>query len=282
LAYVGSKGNHLFVAYEMNPAIFGAVGANLNARRPLAPVFANVSDQSSRGNSLYHSMQVTLNKRFTRGLTLLTNYTWGKLIDDASADGDSPANPFNFRAERGPSDFDITHRFVSSFVWEFPMLNGRPAWMRHTIGGWQANGILTIQSGRWMTITSGRDNSQSGVNQDRADLVGDWRLSGGRSRDELIARYFNTAAFTANAVGTFGNTGRNILRGPGDTNVDFALVKNFPVREGWRVQFRAEAFNALNQVNFGNPNTNATSPQFGVITSAGAPRVLQLALKFVF
>jgi hypothetical protein len=282
LAYVGSKGNHLFVAYEMNPAIYGAPGANLNARRPLAPVFGNVSDQSSRANSLYHSMQVTLNKRFSRGLTLLTNYTWGKLIDDASTDGDSPANPLNFRGERGPSDFDITHRFVSSFVWELPALRNQPALLRYTIGGWQANGIVTLQSGRWMTITSGRDNSQSGVNGDRADLVGDWRMASDRPRDQVISQYFNTAAFTANAVGTFGNTGRNILRGPGETNVDFALVKNFPVREGWRVQFRAEAFNALNQVNLGNPNANATSPQFGQITSAGAPRVLQLALKFVF
>ncbi|HET8547561.1 MAG TPA: carboxypeptidase regulatory-like domain-containing protein, partial [Bryobacteraceae bacterium] len=121
-AYVGSKANHLFLTSELNPGVFGAPGANLNARRPLAPTFGPVTDQSSRGNSLYHSMQLTLNKRFASGLTLLTNYTWGKLIDDASTDGDSPANPFNFRNERGPSDLDITHRFVSSFIWQLPSL----------------------------------------------------------------------------------------------------------------------------------------------------------------
>lgn len=281
-AWVGSKGNHLFMASELNPAIFGAPGANLNARRPLFPVFANVTDQSSRGNSLYHSLQLTLNKRFSRGLTLQTNYTWGKLIDDASGDGDAPANPFNFRNERGPSDFDVTHRFVSSFIYELPSMRSAPSLLRQTIGGWQINSIVTLQSGRWINFVSGRDNSASGVNQDRADLVGNPFLDTGRSRDELIRQYFNTAAFVPNAPGTFGTVGRNIMRGPGDANVDLALVKNFPLREAWKLQLRGEAFNVLNRVNLGNPNTNATSPQFGVITSAGSPRVIQLALKLLF
>ncbi|MGH9627162.1 MAG: carboxypeptidase regulatory-like domain-containing protein [Bryobacteraceae bacterium] len=281
-AYVGSKGNHLFMSSELNPGIFGAPGRDLNARRLLAPVFGPIRDQSSRGNSIYHSMQLTLNKRFASGLTLLTNYTWGKLIDDASADGDSPANPFDFRNARGPSDFDITHRFVSSFIWELPKLTATPAVVRQVFGGWELNGIVTLASGSWITFSSGRDNSQTGVNQDRADLIGDPFLDTGRPRNELIEGYFNADAFAVNAPGTFGTSGRNIMRGPGDVNVDIGVVKNFPVREGWRVQFRSEFFNALNRVNLGNPNTNATSPQFGRITSAGSPRVVQLALKFLF
>jgi hypothetical protein len=281
-AYVGSKGNHLFMTSELNPGVFGAPGATLNARRPLAPTFGPVTDQSSRGNSLYHSMQLTLNKRFASGLTLLTNYTWGKLIDDSSGDGDAPANPFNFRHERGPSDFDITHRFVSSFIYQLPGLKTAPLPVRAGIGGWELNGIVVLASGRWINFTSGRDNSGAGTNGDRADLRGNPFLDTGRSRDELIARYFNTDAFTANAPGTFGNVGRNIMRGPGNATFDLGIVKMFPLRESLRLQFRAEAFNALNRVNLGNPNTNASSAQFGQITSAGAPRVVQLALKLQF
>ncbi len=281
-AYVGSKGNHLFMTAEANPGIFGAPGSSVDARRPLAPNFASVSDQSSRGNSLYHAMQLTLNKRFTGGLTILSNYTWAKLIDDASGDGDSPSNPFNIRNERGPSDFDITHRWVTSFIYALPKLQGINPVARHVLGGWEANGIVTLESGSWLTVVSGRDNSQSGVNGDRADLVGNPFLSTSRSRDELIRRYFNTTAFTVNAVGTFGNSGKNILRGPGTSNLDFGLAKNFPVRESVRLQFRAEFFNALNRVELGNPNTNAGSAVFGQINSAGAPRVVQLALKLYF
>ncbi|HET8550477.1 MAG TPA: TonB-dependent receptor, partial [Bryobacteraceae bacterium] len=117
---------------------------------------------------------------------------------------------------------------------------------------------------------------------DRADLIGNPFLDTGRPRAELIARYFNTAAFATNAPGTFGNVGRNIMHGPGNATLDLGLVKMFPIRESLRLQFRGEAFNALNRVNLGNPNTNASSEQFGQITSAGAPRVLQLALKLVF
>ena len=281
MAYAGSKANHLFMASQLNPGIFGGSG-NLDSRRLLAPVFASVVDQSSRGNSIYHSLQLSLNKRLTRGFTLLASYTFSKLIDDASGDGDQPANPFNFRNERGPSDLDITHRFVGSYIWELPKLAGHNAVVRNVLGGWETNGIVTFESGGWLNFTSGRDNSGSGVNGDRADLVGNPFLSTSRSRDELVRAYFNTGAFAQNAAGTFGTVGRNIMRGPGLANVDLGLSKNFRVREGMRLQFRGEFFNALNRVNLGNPNTNASSNQFGVITSAGSPRVVQLALKFHF
>ena len=148
-AYVGSKGNHLFLSSELNPAIFGAPGANLNARRPLYPVFANVTDQSSRGNSVYHAMQLTLNKRFSHGLTLQTNYTWSKLIDDASGDGDAPSNPFDFHNERGPSDFDITTASSARSSMSCPHCRARPFFSVEIAGGWQVNGIASIQSGSW-------------------------------------------------------------------------------------------------------------------------------------
>jgi hypothetical protein len=281
-AYVGSKGNHLFSGSELNPAIFGAPGRTVDERRPWYPALGSVTDLSSRGNSIYHSLQLVLNKRFTGGFSLQSNYTWGKLIDDSSSDGDGPANPFDFRSERAPSDYDITHRFVTSFIWELPKLNGAQPILRHVLGGWETNSIVVLQSGSWMTFSSGVDNSQSGVNADRADLVGSPKLDTGRTRDELIQRYFNTAAFTVNPLGTFGTSGRNILRGPGEATVTFGAVKNIAVMEKVRLQFRGEFFNFLNRVNLGNPNTNASSNTFGRITGAGAPRVVQLALKLVF
>jgi outer membrane receptor protein involved in Fe transport len=280
-AYVGAKSNHLFMSSQLNPAIFGIPGS-VDARRILAPTYGAVTDMSSRGNSNYHSMQLSLNKRLTQGFTLLANYTWAKLIDDASGDGDQPANPFNFRNERGPSDLDITHRFVASYIWEFPRLSGHAPIVRHVLGGWDTNGIVTLESGTWLNIVSGRDNSGTGVNGDRADLAGNPFLSASRPRGELIDAWFNKAAFAQNPPGTFGTAGRNILRSPGLANVDFGLAKNFRLNESMRVQFRSEFFNLFNRVNLGNPNTNASSNQFGVITGAGSPRVVQLALKFYF
>jgi outer membrane receptor protein involved in Fe transport len=281
-AYVASKGNHLFMQQEVNPARPGA-GA-VNARRIYAPDFANITNQTAIGNSTYHSLQLSVNKRFTNSFTLLASHTWSKLLDNASADGGQPANPYDLRAEKGLSGLDVAHRFVASFVYELPKFNGAPGLVRHTLGGWQMNGIVALQSGIPFSVVSGRDNSQSGVNQDRANLVGEPKLDAGRSHQELIDRYFNTAAFAQNPTGAFGTAGRNILRGPGFANVDFGLGKDVPLFwEGHRLQFRGEFFNLFNRVNFANPNNNLSSAQFGRITgTAGAPRVIQFGLKYVF
>jgi outer membrane receptor protein involved in Fe transport len=283
-AYVGSKGTHLFNQNERNPAIYraGATAANTNARRIYAPDFGTISNQQSTGNSIYHSMQLSLNRRFSRGFSLLASYTWSKMIDDSSGDGGSSTDPFNFRNQRALSNLDIPHRFVGSFLYELPRLETSGAFLKYVVGGWEANGIVVLQSGTPFTVVSGRDNSFSGVGADRADLIGDPDLPSGRPRGEVVDRYFNIDAFTFNAIGTFGTAGRNILRGPGNATVDFGLFKNFPVFEGHRVQFRAEAFNLFNRVNLGNPNANRNAAAFGRITGAESPRVIQLALKYQF
>ncbi len=282
IAYVGSRGDHLFMTTELNPATFGAPGRTLDERRPLFPVFASVTNQSSAARSQYHALQLSLNRRFSRGFSILSSYTWSRLRDNASADGDGPANPFDLDANWGLSDLDLEHRFVASFIWRLPDLAERAAWLRQVLGGWQTNGIITLEGGSPFSIVSGRDNSQSGVNRDRADLVGDPELDTGRPRGELVARYFNTDAFTVNAPGTFGNSARNILRGPGFASVDFGLVKSVRLMRRHTVQFRAEIFNLFNRVNLGNPANNASAANFGQITSAGSPRVIQLALKYSF
>jgi outer membrane receptor protein involved in Fe transport len=284
IAYVGSKGTHLFNQMEANPAIYraGATTGNTNARRLYAPAFGTIATQQSNGNSNYHSMQLTANKRFSRGFSLLASYTWSKMIDDASSDGGASPHPFDQSFNRGISNLDIPHRFVTSFVYELPRLAGQHFTLRHILGGWDTNGIIVLQSGDPFTVVSGRDNSFSGVNADRADLIGDPFLSSDRPRGEIVNRYFNIDAFAFNAVGTFGTAGRNIMRGPGNATVDLGLFKNIPIVEGHRVQFRAEAFNLFNRVNLGNPNANRSAAAFGRITAAGSPRVIQLALKYAF
>ena len=282
LAYVGSKGNHLFMMNELNPGIYAPGGRTLDQRRPLYPTFATISDQASFGNSVYHSLQLSLNKRLSKGLTILANYTFAKLIDDSSGDGAMPSNPFNYRNQRGPSDFDITHRFIGSYIWQLPKLERLHPVLRQVLGSWETNGLVTLEAGRPFSVTSGRDNSGSGMNQDRADVAGDPHLDTGRPRAQLIDRFFNTAVFSQNPAGTFGTSGRNILRDPGTATVDFGLIKAFPIHERHRLQFRAEMFNLFNRVNLNRPNNSQSAATFGRITGAGSPRVIQLALKYMF
>ena len=146
--------------------------------------------------------------------------------------------------------------------------------------------ISTWRSGFPFPIFSGTDNSFSGVGVDRADFVGtnlgQAKLDPGRSHAQLIQEYFNRAVFVANAVGTFGNTGRNILRGPGFFNTDFGIVKNTKITERTSLQFRAEFFNVFNNVNFGQPDHSVADSTVGQIFSAGSPRILQFALKLIF
>jgi hypothetical protein len=282
VAYVGSSGRHLFMSSELNPGVYGKPGKTLDARRLYAPYYSSLQDQMSAGNSSYNALQLTESKRFSHGLTVLMNYTWSKLIDDASDDGGLGFNPFNLRANRGLSDNDVPHRFAGSFIWELPRINGRGAALKTLVNGWELNGIVTLQRGSPFNVVSDVDASQSGVGADHADLVGNWQIAGDRSKAASIDRYFNTSAFVVNAPGTFGNLGRNVLRGPGMSNIDLGTVKTFAVTERWRVQLRGEAFNLLNHANLGTPNANVSSAQFGRITSAGNPRVMQVALKVVF
>ncbi len=285
IAYVGSKGTHLFVPLERNAAVYGpgATLRNTNARRPYKG-FQSIVHFTSASTSSYNALQVSVNRRFAQGFTLLANYTWAKSIDTRSdnllnPNVTGPQNPYDLRSERAVSDFDITHAFVNSFVWEIPWLGGAPGWRGFLLGGWQLSGIAILRTGRPVHILTGRDNSLTGVGKDRPDLVGDWRLPEDRPRAEKIQEYFNRSAFAPNRPGTFGNLGRNPIRGPGYVNFDFSLVKSFPVGERVHLQFRAEVFNAFNNVNLGLPVGNLSAPNFAQITTAGDSRIFQLAMK---
>lgn len=284
-AYVGSKGTGFSVLRELNSAVFraGATGANVDSRRPYSPgVLGSISSYEPLGFSSYHALQATLNKRFSKGYSILANYTFARSIDNGSTDAFGGAQNHNdWSPEKGLSDFDLRHRFVTSFLWELPSPKGGAGkWL---LGGWQFNGIFTLSAGRPFNVTSGTDRAVTGSGTQRPNLVGDPYLDKGRSKDELLRMYFNPAAFALPATGTFGNSGRNTMTGPGSYNLDSSMFRMFPIRESVKLQFRAEFFNTLNHANFANPAGNISAPTtVGRIQSASSPRILQFGLRLVY
>ena len=286
VSYTGNKGTYLASGAlgfrEDNPAIYipGASSkANTQARR-LYPQFGSVGLFSSDNNSHYNAMKLNIEKRFSRGLSVLANYTWSKMIDDFGNSGTT--NPFNRRFDYGTSNDDIPHLFHFSAVWQIPQISMR-GFGGAILNGWGLTGISTWRSGFPFSVTSGSDNAFSGVGSDRADYVGgNAALDSGRPHGDLIARYFNTDAFVPNAIGNFGNSGKNILRAPRFFGTDVGLLKTNHIGERFSTQFRAEFFNVFNHVNFNGPSANLSSASLGRITSAGDPRILQLALKLQF
>jgi hypothetical protein len=284
VAYVGTTGEHLFLTVEENPALATNPGSSTQARR-INPNFTTITHQFSGGHSSYHALQASYNKRISHGVTVLANYTWARSIDNGSDDSSTLFNPFNYRAARGLSDFDIRNSFVTSFIWKLPEPRSNSLLARAFAKGWQINGIVKLATGTPFSVTSGVDNSKSGVNADLADRTKLAVTYNGASRANQVAKWFDTSAYTVNAVGTFGNSGRNSLIGPGLENADVGFNKVIPSTEFTRLLFRAEAFNVLNHTNLANPNSSLSSSSFGRITALntnGSPRVLQAALRLEF
>jgi hypothetical protein len=287
-AYVASKGTKLLNAMEINPALYapGATVSNENARRPYQPV-GGLQLGMSNGNSSYQSLQLTAQKRFSHGVSVLANYTYSKSIDltsYGSIEGNTGGpDPYNLKNNRGLSDFDMRNRLVVSGVLEHPKFASANRVVKTIVGGWQSNFIFTVQSGQPFTVLSGVDNALTGVGGNFADYNGENpQLQGDRSEQAEIAKWFNTSAFTTNAIGTIGTGRRNQLTGPGSWNMDYSLFKSFRIHERQEFQLRGEFFNLFNHTNLGLPNSTVTSTLFGQITSAADPRIVQLALKFRF
>ncbi len=281
-AYIGNKGSYFFGAAEssreINPAIYvpgASTLANTQSRRVYRD-FSRIGLYQSVNSTNYNSLQLNAERRFRQGLSVLVNYTFSRKEDDYGW-----TTPDNLAFDQGLSREDVPHNFKFANVWQIPGLAEHPA-LRALFNGWMVNTIVTWQSGFPFSIMSGRDNSFSGINRDRADWTGaDPSLGDDRSHGDMVARYFDTSVFTVNAVGTFGNSPKNMIRGPGYFNADFALLKSTRIA-AVDVQFRAEAFNVLNNVNFNLPNNNVSSAQFGRITSALDGRILQFGLKMLF
>ncbi|MBI2686860.1 MAG: TonB-dependent receptor [Acidobacteria bacterium] len=285
-SYAASKSTRLGTPRELNAAVYavGATTATTNQRRPYAPGLGSTPIVESVGNATYHAMQWTLERRFQKHFTILANYQFSKSIDDSSANkqnGNSRTNPFNQAFDKGLSDFYRKHIVNISGLYELPF-HPQTAAMRLIAGGWNLNGILSYNTGRPFTVTSGVDNARTGAGNQRADQISDPNFSGDRSHQEQITEWLRRASFVPNAIGTYGNLGRNTFIGPGFASVDLGVVKNFPVHERLNTQFRFELFNALNHANFNNPTAAQNNGNFMRITGAGDPRILQLALRMTF
>jgi hypothetical protein len=263
------------------------------------PQFLSVQQMASTyGASSYHALQTKLEKRLSRGLSFLAAFTWSKLIDDVDAttvgfpggsfSGGGLQNYNNRSQERSLATFDTPFNFNLQATYELPFGNGKKfprsdGLTDRVLGGWQINGILTLQSGTPLQIVGGNAN-QTFAGTQRPNWNGQDASLGTRIEDRLN-QYFNTSDFTANPLYTFGTSPRTMpnLRAPGLHQFDFSVFKNIAVYENWHLQFRAEFFNVTNTPEFGLPVTNFNASNFAVISSqVNAPRDIQLALKLLF
>jgi hypothetical protein len=293
VGYVGTLSTHLKSEYDQNAPIYNPAltlaqnRANIDGRRPVKD-FQTISRWMHGLNSNYHSLQLSADKRYSKGFTVSASYTWSKNLDYASRNGFGGSrgitNPFNFFFTRGNSDLTRTHRFVNSFVWDLPKLQNASPAVNAVLGNWRLSSIISLQSGRPFFIGAS-NNPVASAGSARADLIGSGYpvLDTGRSKGEKLAKYFDTTRFANPAPNTYGTLGRNSMFGPGFANVDTSISK------GWRlpflgevgiIEYRFEAFNLFNATHLSNPITGLTNPNFGKITGTdGDPRILQMALK---
>jgi hypothetical protein len=330
VAYLGSRGTDLLdgengVVLAQLPEEFLSLGSDLNTLVP-NPFFGIITNPSSvlsrstitkgrllrpfpqydgvtafrvpQGSSIYHAMTLKADKRFSKGLSFLVGYTWSKLIDDVSTtvnflgQAGRKQNAYDRKSDRSISSQDITHRLVTSFVYDLPFgrgrtfgrdLNGPANWI---LGGWQFNGIAAFQSGNPLIILQNANTVGLFNSSQRPTVTGRDPNLGGRSRNDQILKWFDTSAFSITPAFTFGNAPRvqSNLRADGVKNFDLSLFKNNYFNEGkWNAQFRVEFFNAFNRVQLGAPGASVDAGNFGVIGgTANGPRQIQLALKLLF
>ncbi|HXJ43406.1 MAG TPA: hypothetical protein VNH18_29255, partial [Bryobacteraceae bacterium] len=291
VAYVGGKGTYVdVVGLNINQATPGP--GSVVSRRP----YPNLSDAAGVvpwGNSNYNSLQTTFQRRLG-SYHFSGAWTWAHSIDDTSGESsNSPIqNSFNLAAQRGSSTFDVRHKVTFSGTYEFPFGHGKrflasaPKAVDWIAGGWQLNHIVTLQSGLPFTLVMQTSNLNTGSGSQFPNRVASGELP---SSQRSIDKWFDPNAFNAPSLYAFGNSGRNILRGPGTEQLDLSLFKQFTFMEKRRVEFRAEAFNAMNTPQFNNPNASIGFSGVAKITSAGSPTVyqrtsrqVQLALKVYF
>ena len=290
VSYVGTKGTRLGRFRRFNTPLRVETGENLPPRpgdlqqlRPF-PELGEIIQRQHISNSIYHSLQVKVEKRMASRLTFLTSFVWSKSIDDADSvipgffESFGAQDERNLRLERGLSFFDVGRRISAGFVYALPAA----AFLRPVLSGWEMSGIVTLQDGTPLNpVYFAFDPANSGT-PNRPDVVPAVSVRLPRSQ-RTADRFFNTDAFRAPAQYTFGNAGRNILPGPGNNVFDLALHRRFPVRESKAVEFRAEFFNAFNHPNFGIPGPYPDfGPFFGKIFATGQPRRVQLALRIDF
>ncbi|HMY75960.1 MAG TPA: hypothetical protein PLQ88_29335, partial [Blastocatellia bacterium] len=319
VGYIATKGNGLFQTVDGNPVVQGRT----NRTDPAFlynPAGTTLTNQPRRvdltrgverlrcncAQSLYHSLQVSLDKRLSKNFSAGVHYTWSTFIDTASeifnpqpqGEVATPQDPFNRNADRARSSYDRPHRVTGNVVYEFPFFRDQKGLTAHVLGGWQANAFFTLQSGTPFTILNGAD--PAGVLQGIDALVGNAIRPNQITNEDLssknIIELWNrvTAARLANQANPFfaalatgqrtGNVGRNTIRGDGIQNIDFGIFKNTKIFEGHNLQFRAEFFNLTNTRNFGTPNTaiNSGANFLNQWTTNGGNRRILMGLRYTF
>jgi hypothetical protein len=302
VGYVGSRGVHLFVQHDENPPIptivngqqvFGSLVNGAIVPNPrLDPTFSYVNNSTPSANSNYNSLQLSLNRRFTKNIQALASYTWSKCLDDSSGtfgleNGTTWENPYNGHLDYGRCNFDIESALHFNTVVALPFHGNR------FVEGWQLTGILSLTSGPPFNITDGFDQAGLQLGTPRPNYISGCKVIVGSPNE-----YYNPNCFALEPVGTLGNLGRNVFSGPGLQDFDFAVLKDTKLRESLLLQFRAEFFNLFNHPNLPAPNTGvftqgpngtgAVSPIAGVISplvpyeTVTSSRQIQFALKLVF
>ncbi|MGB0010838.1 MAG: TonB-dependent receptor [Candidatus Sulfotelmatobacter sp.] len=314
IGYVGTRGTHLVRQRSLNQALSASANspirgvttntvANIRLRVPILGVPPDsLEEMESEGSSWYNGLEASLTKRLGNGLQFLASYTFSKTLDTDGADinSTSSGNALTLGDQNSPrqrwgrASFDRADRFVFSETWKLPSPSAE--FQRALLGGWDLAGVLTIQSGSALTIPDTNATNVFGISEDRAQLSGTCaknQLVNGGSVESKLGGYFNSTCFTnpriigSDGIGTaFGDSATGIVNGPGQADLDLALSKtvtvNWPIEKS-SFQFRAEFYNALNHPQFANPDSNFTSPTFGVISSTSVnARVGQLALRFGF
>jgi len=297
VAYVGNRGDRLLSEYSLNQTQFGIDGS-IAANRPY-PQWSQITVGAQRGQSWYNALQAKWEKRLTKGWYTLASYTFASAIDEAGAwsAGSSPQYLDDFRHDRGPQTQTPRQRFSLSSIWDLPIGRGHRVgsnWgrvMNAAVGGWQLSGILTRRTGLPVNVslngtstdpvtkTSYRFFNRNGGGL-RPNRIGDPNTGIDPATDRL--HFLDAGAFAVQPINTPGNAGRNVALGPKAFTTSLSLSKYFQPTERMRVDLRFEAFNTFNTVNFGNPAATYPNSDFGTISTAGDPRVIQTAIRFRF
>jgi hypothetical protein len=297
MAYVGTRGRNINEYISLNPALYIPGSALSTDKRRLYQPYGLIGQFVQDVSSSYDALQVSFERRAVRGVTILANYTLARSYDNYPVNQNVvsmninlpnvstiPWNmPGRHEMDYGPSLFNRVHRFVTSYVWELPRTTRGGSFVRALGEGWQVSGVLSAQTGVPLTIVAGVDQSQTGLNADRAVQVG--TALGGNACGSLAkcVSYLDPTAFQVPAVGTFGTTRKGSVRGPGSFTWDFAVSKNQRLPGNrFRLQFRLEYFNLLNRVNLNDPGVSVSGSSFGQILSAQAPRIGQISAKLLF
>jgi len=287
VSYLGSHSYHLDRSFYNNTPLFPGPGP-VNSRRP-NPLFGPIRTINTDEIANYESMTAIYRQRMKHGLQMMASYVWSHTTDVTtdSNGGGAPMIPYTWKADYGNSNWDIRHRFVATFVYDIPFFGVSNRVLRGAFGNWQANGIITLQTGVPFNVTTSTDTANTAASGTyRPNLV--HAATSNCGRDHLVGCIDPTAFTVADLYPispnnyAYGNAGRNLLHGPGAETVNFSVFKNFPIKERLKFQFRFETFALFNHTNFSNPSSTINTGSFGNITGASGNRNIQLGGKLQF